>query len=42
MDSILCGPTEDQECDDALDMREVYKDEGSSPAKPEKVLGEER
>ncbi|KAG7323395.1 hypothetical protein KOW79_013097 [Hemibagrus wyckioides] len=41
MDSILCDPTEDQECDDALEVREACKDEGSSSAKPEKVLGEE-
>lgn len=33
---------EDQKCDDVPEERLAYKDEGSSPTKPEKVLGAER
>ncbi|GAA6083659.1 NACHT, LRR and PYD domains-containing protein 3-like isoform X6 [Tachysurus ichikawai] len=41
MDSIWI-PTEDQECDNVPDVKEDYKDEGSLPTKPAKVLGAER
>ncbi|XP_027000417.2 NACHT, LRR and PYD domains-containing protein 3-like isoform X1 [Tachysurus fulvidraco] len=40
MDSIWV-PTEDQECDNVPDIKEDYKDEGSLPTKPAKVLGAE-
>ncbi|XP_060793650.1 NACHT, LRR and PYD domains-containing protein 12-like isoform X3 [Neoarius graeffei] len=40
MDSIQ-APTQDQECDDVLDVRVAYRDEESSFTNPEKVLGAE-
>ncbi|XP_026776715.3 NACHT, LRR and PYD domains-containing protein 12-like [Pangasianodon hypophthalmus] len=40
MDSVRV-PTEDQDCDDVLEVRAFYKDEESSPTKPQEVLGAE-